>query len=394
MVQLGFFMMSGVSSVVVGPATEVYPRKQLYCAVLCVGIAPSLMMWLVPSGGFGYLVFLVARTFSGIAIGGSFPVMYSMLGDLFPASQRTMVTTVVTVATAAGAGIGQAVAGFIGPSMGWRTPFVLFAMGSIGFAAALTSVGVEPPRKTKEEARSSFANAGASAWGTVAPERPAVDYSSMIRIFKTDSNRFIFMQGIVGQIGWSVIATFFIDYLHVEQGLSVAQATLLMGVFGISVLCWSIAGGTVGQMLYNQKKEYVPMMLAAVYAVGPFPMWGIINFGLKRGESSFGFLGFFLAACAGVVGAAAPNIKALLMNVNTSSRRGAVFGAFTLTEAIGKGLGPILVCVLISIGGRRFAFSCAFLLWFFVVALFLKICPAIDRDVDLCDREEPKDQDV
>jgi MFS-type transporter involved in bile tolerance (Atg22 family) len=167
-----------------------------------------------------------------------------------------------------------------------------------------------------------------------------------------------------------------------------------MGVFGISVLCWSVAGGTVGQYLYNQNKQFVPMMLAAVYAIGPFSMWGIINFGLKRGESSFGFLAFLLAASGGIVGAGAPNIKALLMNVNPSSRRGAVFGAFTLTDNVGKGLGPILVCVIIAIGGRRFAFSCAFLLWWVAAALFLRICPTIDRDVELCDREEPKDQDV
>ena len=35
-----------------------------------------------------------------------------------------------------------------------------------------------------------------------------------------------------------------------------------------------------------------------------------------------------------------PNIRAVLMNVNPSERRGTVFSAFTLCDDLGKGLGP------------------------------------------------------
>ena len=37
---------------------------------------------------------------------------------------------------------------------------------------------------------------------------------------------------------------------------------------------------------------------------------------------------------------AGPNIRAVLMNVNPSERRGTVFSAFTLCDDLGKGLGP------------------------------------------------------
>ena len=41
---------------------------------------------------------------------------------------------------------------------------------------------------------------------------------------------------------------------------------------------------------------------------------------------------------AGVGGMAGPNIKGLLLNVNTSDIRGTVFGIVTLTDDVGRGL--------------------------------------------------------
>lgn len=51
-----------------------------------------------------------------------------------------------------------------------------------------------------------------------------------------------------------------------------------------------------------------------------------------------------------------PNIRAILMNVNPSERRGTVFSAFTLCDDLGKGLGPSLATKLNkckSRGGRE-----------------------------------------
>ena len=48
---------------------------------------------------------------------------------------------------------------------------------------------------------------------------------------------------------------------------------------------------------------------------------------------------------------AGPNIRAVLMNVNPSERRGTVFSAFTLCDDLGKGLGPSIASGLHK-GGR------------------------------------------
>jgi len=364
----------------------------LFCAVLVAGIFPSALMLFVPSSGFGFIMFLLARTCSGIAIGGSFPIIYSILGDVFPQSQRTLVATLVGTSTASGVAIGQAVAGLLGGRSGWRFPFLLFALGTFGFVAAIMTVGKEPKRKRKEKDVSLIQNEATAAWG-VAEAAPDLDYSALKKVLRTPTNKLLFMQGLPGQMGWSVIATFFIDFLHVEHGLSIAAATGLMGVFGVSALGWSIAGGSLGQTLYNRRRAMVPMLLTVVYVIAPFPMLGLVWLPLRTESGGFGFMAILIAALAGVAAATGPNVKALLMNVNSSARRGTVFGAFTLMDDLGKGAGPTVVCVLIAIGGRAFAFSVAFMLWWLCAGICWNVQFCLDDDARACEKEDSKDQD-
>lgn len=47
------------------------------------------------------------RMLTGISIGGCFPLVYSLLGDLFPTTQRAAMSALVQIATGAGIGVGQ-----------------------------------------------------------------------------------------------------------------------------------------------------------------------------------------------------------------------------------------------------------------------------------------------
>jgi len=211
-------------------------------------------------------------------------------------------------------------------------------------------------------------------------------------VLKTPTNKFLFLNGLPGQVGWSVLQTFMIDFLHMEHGMSVQAATGLMAIFGIGALGWSIGGGSLGQFLFNTKgKASVPQLLAAIYVVAPLPVIGLVNLNVRSG-GSFSFLGALLAFFGGISAAGGPNIKALLMNVNPSNRRATVFGAFTLCDHVGKGLGPSLVCVLMAVFGRRMAFTLTFGLWWACAAICMQVAGCIDRDVFLCEQEEPTEQ--
>jgi MFS family permease len=66
---------------------------------------------------------------TGISIGGSIPVIYSVLGDLYPANQRSAIAAVITTGTGLGMGIGQVIAGSLDS---WRLPFVIVAIPGEG----------------------------------------------------------------------------------------------------------------------------------------------------------------------------------------------------------------------------------------------------------------------
>merc|ERR1719356_373601 len=97
MVQFGFFLIGGAVSLLVGAATDQVDRVSLLSAVVCSACVPSLMMSLwVPSSKAGFFYFFMARICTGVAIGGSFPVLFSLAADVFPASQRTFVSACIS----------------------------------------------------------------------------------------------------------------------------------------------------------------------------------------------------------------------------------------------------------------------------------------------------------
>ena len=71
-----------------------------------------------------YWQLLLVRVLTGISLGGTFPLVFSLVGDLFFTSQRAGVAAGIQLATGAGFAAGQGIAGFVGapppppPSLG------------------------------------------------------------------------------------------------------------------------------------------------------------------------------------------------------------------------------------------------------------------------------------
>merc|ERR1719240_2497193 len=104
-----------------------------------------------------------------------------------------------------------------------------------------------------------------------------LDFAKFAKIGQVKSNVFVFAQSLPGCIPISVIVTFLSDYLSVEQGMGVQASTGITALFGISCLACNFAGGTVGQVLYNQRKEYLCYAIAATTAFAALPFMLLIN---------------------------------------------------------------------------------------------------------------------
>lgn len=80
--------------------------------MLGAGEGPCLATFFVKR----YWQLLLLRIMTGISVGGTFPLVFSLVGDLFYVTQRANVAAGVQVATGVGFAAGQAIAGFVGVS--------------------------------------------------------------------------------------------------------------------------------------------------------------------------------------------------------------------------------------------------------------------------------------
>lgn len=394
LVQFGFFLIGGAVSLLVGPATDQIDRVTLLSAVVLSGCVPSLLMSLwVPSTKAGFFYFFLARVCTGVAVGGSFPVLFSLAADVFPASQRTFVSACIGAATNVGAAVGGMMAGIIGPKLGWRVPFRIVAVPALVCAVLVRLFLVDPrtarlKKRAQEEAAS--ANPAFSAWfggedatptGYVRMEE--LDFTKFMRILDVRTNMLIFAQALPGCIPLSCIVTFLSDYLSVEQGMQVQASTAVTAVFGVSCLCFAVSGGLFGQQLYNLRKEYLPMAIAATTSLAALPFIVLVNSPQSAVTSESGrptALALFLALIGGCAATAGPNIRAILMNVNDSEVRGTVFSAFTLFDDLGKGMGPSIIVAMTAVLGRRMAYTLSFTLWWLSAAILFSVRSSLPHD--------------
>ena len=126
------------------------------------------------------------------------------------------------------------------------------------------------------------------------------------------------------------------------------QVTVFWGLGGgVGV----IAGGALGQWLYNNiSKGSMPLFTGLTVATATVPMWWLVNADLLATPLFFTMLsavtGGMLASTAG------PLNKAMLLNVNEPETKGVALAWQSMTDDLGKGVGPALVALLISALGR------------------------------------------
>ena len=147
-IALGFFTLSFPIAILIGWLADFWNRSPLYAATVFLGEAACLATYFVQT----YPQLFVTRLLTGVSISGSLPVIFSVLGDLYPASQRNAAAAIVTTGTGLGTGVGQALAGLLGPTYGWRFPFLIVSIPGMLCSLLLLCIR-DPPRGRKEAAR-------------------------------------------------------------------------------------------------------------------------------------------------------------------------------------------------------------------------------------------------
>ena len=389
-ISVAFFLLGLPATLVIGLLCDVVQRKHVLVATLVLGQGPCLLTIFVTE----YWQLFALRALTGIAVGGALPLVYSIAGDLFPPTSRAYASAMVGICSSLGSMCGQGVAGFMGPTFGWRLPFAAVAAPGLVVAWLVHAFAEEPARDAAEGkasgedgndtggARDDFGDAtaknstvdaantpfaeGGEPNARVTATRLALDFARKSRsVVSRRTNILGFLQGIPGCVPWSIISVFMNDYLAVDKGLGVEAATSLLMCFGLGAIGGTVGGGVIGQRLYNASPRFATSFMGAAAVAGIFPWLYLVkadDYDSGGGTAMTGKCA--VAVCAGMLcSVTGVNVRAMTVNVNDPRERGTAFAWFNLTDDVGKGFGPVLIAALIHGMGRQKAFELGFWFW-------------------------------
>jgi len=147
-IALAFWILGAPASFLIGCLADQTDRSVLFAITVAIGEGACLATYFSTT----YAQLYACRAITGFSVGGALPLIYSVLGDLFVAGERHGVSAVVGIGTGVGIGLGQGVAGFLGPTFGWRMPFLIVSIPALLCAALVVMTIEDPPRGGMEEA--------------------------------------------------------------------------------------------------------------------------------------------------------------------------------------------------------------------------------------------------
>ena len=333
-VAMVFFSAGAISSLLAGRLADLMRRTLLVSSCMLLGAAGTFANSRVK----GFSSLLVCRGAVGAALGGLFPASFAIVGDMYAADERPAAIAVIAVVSGMGPGLGQGLAGFVGPSVGWRAPFAI--IGAAGFAVAflLFALLKEPSEAVEKEL----------------DEKSKRYCRSLCSALSTPTVILTCLQGISGCVPWAVISTFLTDFLATNAHLGVPGATAVLLSFGVGCMTGTAAGGKLGQHLYRKDKKLQAWLMAVTVWGGMVPFVVLFSAAGAWGQP---WLFHLLALLGGLLASVAGgNAKAVLLNTVATRSRGTVFGVYTIMDDLGKGLGPALVSSWVRPLGRRSSF--------------------------------------
>jgi predicted MFS family arabinose efflux permease len=354
-----FFYFPGVfGALIAGVLSGMMERKYLLAALAVITSVTCLLT--ARCSTFRELAW--ARATTGFAIGGSLPVVYSLIGDWFPASRRASATAYVTAASGAGVFLGQCVATLVG-TYDWRLPFVVVALPTAIAGVLIWQYGEEPARGGQESGVESLKTYQQSGMTYM----PTFSYRHLKALMHNKTNVLVIIQAFPGNIPWGVIVVYMHDFLVQDIGMSMDNALGAIATLSAAAFGGVITGGIIGEWLYKTNSKHLAIFGGICNMVRSVPFFLIFGwkqyFGPleKTGEAPF----FIVLILGGFVATmASPCTGAMLLNVNLPETRGSVMAMYSVLDDLSKGFGTLFVSMIVHlVGGRAVAYQMSLLLW-------------------------------
>ena len=143
-IALAFFVLGAPASFMVGclADSDSVSRSFLFGLTVLIGEGACMMTYFTTT----YTGLYITRALTGFSVGGALPLLSSVLGDWYKPEERSAVMASVGIGTGVGIALGQGIAGFFGPTYGWRLPFLLVSIPALVVAVLVMTTVVDPVR--------------------------------------------------------------------------------------------------------------------------------------------------------------------------------------------------------------------------------------------------------
>eukprot|EP00397_Hematodinium_sp_SG-2012_P040302 GEMP01044128.1.p1 GENE.GEMP01044128.1~~GEMP01044128.1.p1 ORF type:complete len:445 (+),score=97.79 GEMP01044128.1:212-1546(+) len=319
------------------------------------------------------------RGLTGIGIGGSLPIVYSMVGDWFPAHNRAWATGIATAAMGLGVFFGQALATLMG-NWNWRWPFFFVSIPSVLIGTLMWFTGREPQRGAQEDTiETIYASTGLNYV-------PAFTMRQWRQCMLNKTNLLVMMQAFPGNIPWGVIVVYMHDFLIQDLSLSRERSLLAISVLAMAALLGVLAGGAIGQALYSWGHgQFLPVFAGITNVLRAVPFLLVFGweryFGNLHGAGGDMVCFFILLIFGGFLATmATPCLSAVLLNVNMPETRGSVVACYSVMDDLSKGIGTLFISMAVPSVGRAMAYQLCLWLWIFSGLGLLMTCYTVRED--------------
>jgi MFS family permease len=353
---LVFYAPGVIFAILFGYLSGMASRRMLFVSLIIVTALPTFLTTFVES--FRQLAW--ARAVTGMGIGGVLPVVYSMVGDWFPAHQRAAATAYVTAACGGGILTGQIVAASLG-SFDWRWPFLFFSVPMFICAAFFYWTTEEPKRGQNEEGLSAYRDAGFE----YQPE--TISFSQVATVTTCKTNMLVLLQAFPGNIPWGILLVYLHDFLIVDIEFKPREALVMITILAGAGFVGIVLGGFIAQYAYLRGSKYVALLCASMTVIRTIPAFFIFGWPYMFGTGEEVSRGAFLLilVISGILATmAVPGLGAMLLNVNLPETRGTMCALYSVLEDLSKGVGSYIVTLIAeAVGGRPVAYQICLLLW-------------------------------
>jgi MFS family permease len=311
----------------------------------------GLIFWSMATGlvalSTGFAMLIGTRALVAVGEATYYPSATALISDWHPSRTRGRALSIHQTGVFAGAAAGSVAAGYIADQLGWRAPFVIFALLGFVVAALLFFTLRESPSRQAQRAE----QGDAKPLATVLAIKPALFLCGVFFLGNAASN---------GVTIWA--PTFVHDKLGINLAGSALTGALTINLAGfLSVPL----GGLLADTLAARSK--IGRFYTLAIGLG---LAGVLLLPLLVADSAL-TVGLVLLATSFGKGIFDGCIYAAMHDVVPPQARATAVGLMTMTGFIGAGLAPFFIAQMGDLVGMAAAMTSASVLYFLAVILIL-----------------------